>query len=134
MADIITQDIRPQSPEVTAEDTAATGAERIPTVIADRVDIVYRVNGSGAGRGSATAALNRILRRKQSEKAAGVRKVHAVKCVSFTAYRGEAIGLIGSNGSGKSTLLRAIAVFWAVVISVGGFVYFWKAEERYGRG
>ena len=29
--------------------------------------------------------------------------------VSFTAYRGEAIGLIGSNGSGKSTLLRAIA-------------------------
>ena len=29
--------------------------------------------------------------------------------MSFTAYRGEAIGLIGPNGSGKSTLLRAIA-------------------------
>ncbi|MGS2620158.1 ATP-binding cassette domain-containing protein [Micromonospora sp. LZ34] len=29
--------------------------------------------------------------------------------VSFTAYRGEAIGPIGSNGSGNSTLLRAIA-------------------------
>ncbi|NED89598.1 ATP-binding cassette domain-containing protein, partial [Streptomyces sp. SID11233] len=27
----------------------------------------------------------------------------------FTAWRGEAIGLIGSNGSGKSTLLKAIA-------------------------
>ena len=38
-----------------------------------------------------------------------VREVHAVKGVSFAAYRGEAIGLIGSNGSGKSTLLRAIA-------------------------
>ena len=38
-----------------------------------------------------------------------MRKVHAVAGVSFTAYRGEAIGLIGSNGSGKSTLLRAIA-------------------------
>ncbi len=29
--------------------------------------------------------------------------------VSFAAYKGEAIGLIGSNGSGKSTLLKAIA-------------------------
>ncbi|KMS66617.1 teichoic acid ABC transporter ATP-binding protein [Streptomyces viridochromogenes] len=84
-------------------------SENIPTVIADGVDIVYRVNGTGAGRGSATAALNRILRRGQAEKAAGVRKVHAVKKVSFVAYRGEAIGLIGTNGSGKSTLLKAVA-------------------------
>ncbi|OIJ85850.1 ABC transporter permease [Streptomyces colonosanans] len=28
----------------------------------------------------------------------------------------------------------AIALFWAVAVFVGGFVYFWKAEERYGRG
>jgi teichoic acid transport system permease protein len=26
------------------------------------------------------------------------------------------------------------AVFWAVVTLVGGFIYFWKAEARYGRG
>ncbi|MFF8971642.1 ABC transporter ATP-binding protein [Streptomyces sp. NPDC014995] len=83
--------------------------EPIPTVVADGVDIVYRINGTGAGRGSATAALNRILRRKQAEKAAGVRTVHAVKNVSFVAYKGEAIGLIGTNGSGKSTLLKAVA-------------------------
>jgi teichoic acid transport system ATP-binding protein len=39
----------------------------------------------------------------------GERSVHAVRGVSLTAYRGEAVGLIGPNGSGKSTLLRSIA-------------------------
>lgn len=28
----------------------------------------------------------------------------------------------------------AVAAGWAVLVAVGGFVYFWKAEERYGRG
>ncbi len=37
------------------------------------------------------------------------REVHAVNDVSFTAYAGEAIGVIGPNGSGKTTLMRAIA-------------------------
>ncbi|MET9418244.1 ABC transporter permease [Streptomyces klenkii] len=27
-----------------------------------------------------------------------------------------------------------LAVGWALVVGVGGFVYFWKAEEQYGRG
>jgi teichoic acid transport system ATP-binding protein len=107
VADTITQGAEPRGAE--PRDATGTPNELVPTVVADRVDIVYRVNGTGAGRGSATAALNRIVRRKQSEKAAGVRKVHAVKNVSFTAYRGEAIGLIGTNGSGKSTLLKAVA-------------------------
>ncbi|MCX5202872.1 ABC transporter ATP-binding protein [Streptomyces sp. NBC_00237] len=92
-----------------AEDINDSTEGRVPTVIADDVHIVYRVNTGGGGKGGATAALNRILRGKKTDQVRGVRKVHAVRGVSFTAYRGEAIGLIGSNGSGKSTLLRAIA-------------------------
>ncbi|MFE3324358.1 ABC transporter ATP-binding protein [Streptomyces sp. NPDC059176] len=91
-----------------ADDIKALGDARVPTVIADDVHIVYRVNGAGGGKVSATAALSRILKGDRGE-GRGVRKVHAVKGVTFTAYRGEAIGLIGTNGSGKSTLLRAIA-------------------------
>ncbi|WP_031167838.1 ABC transporter ATP-binding protein [Streptomyces durhamensis] len=89
-----------------AEHNDRAGEERRPTVIADDLHIVYRVNGAKTGKGSATAALSRILKRGEER---GVRKVHAVRGVSFVAYRGEAVGLIGSNGSGKSTLLRAIA-------------------------
>ncbi|MYS24604.1 teichoic acid transport system ATP-binding protein [Streptomyces sp. DvalAA-14] len=85
--------------------TPASGS-RVPTVIVDDVHIVYTVYGAGTGRGTATAALYRLLSRKGSPN---VRRVHAVRGVTFTAYRGEAIGIIGSNGSGKSTILRAIA-------------------------
>lgn len=48
------------------------------------------------------------------------REVHALRGVSFTAYEGEAIGVVGSNGSGKSTLLKAIA---GLVPSSSGAVY-----------
>ncbi|MEV6550641.1 ABC transporter ATP-binding protein [Streptomyces sp. NPDC051597] len=87
--------------------TGTADALGAPTVIADQVHVVYRVNGgSSQGRGSATSALSRIASRRATP---GVREVHAVKGVSFVARKGEAIGLIGSNGSGKSTLLKAVA-------------------------
>ncbi|MGW2640616.1 ABC transporter permease [Streptomyces sp. NPDC001348] len=43
--------------------------------------------------------------------------------------------LIDGYGAGNlPPHVWAIALFWAVAAFVGGFVYFWKAEERYGRG
>ena len=83
---------------------ADSGAE--PTVIADHVDIVYKVIAGQGGKGTAATAFRRILKRQDRPT---IREVHAVKDVSFTAYKGDAIGVIGRNGSGKSTLLRAIA-------------------------
>ncbi|MGW1895633.1 ABC transporter permease [Streptomyces sp. NPDC002004] len=41
------------------------------------------------------------------------------------------------DGYGSDNLpphVWVIAVAWAAVVAVGGFMYFWKAEERYGRG
>ncbi|MFE5401708.1 ABC transporter permease [Streptomyces sp. NPDC004596] len=40
----------------------------------------------------------------------------------------------GYDASNLPPHVWAIALFWAVVVFAGGFVYFWKAEERYGRG
>jgi teichoic acid transport system ATP-binding protein len=93
--------------------------EQVPTVVADNAHIIYRIHGSvSAGSNSPVASFKRLVTRKD---AASVREVHAVKGVSFVAYRGEAIGLIGSNGSGKSTLLRAIAGL--LPVERGGAIY-----------
>jgi teichoic acid transport system ATP-binding protein len=93
--------------------------ERVPTVVADNAHIIYRIHGSVTpGSNSPVASFKRIVTRKKAES---VREVHAVKGVSFVAYRGEAIGLIGSNGSGKSTLLRAIAGL--LPVERGGAIY-----------
>jgi teichoic acid transport system ATP-binding protein len=75
-------------------------------VVVDDLHVVYRVYGSGGDRGTAATAMLRMMRRQRRPS---VREVHAIRGVSFVAYRGDAVGVIGRNGSGKSTLLRAIA-------------------------
>ncbi|MDR2988807.1 MAG: ABC transporter ATP-binding protein [Nocardiopsaceae bacterium] len=88
-----------------AETVIPAGSTGEPTVIVDGLHVVYRVYGAG-NRGTASTALFRIIGRKTRP---AIREVHAIRGMSFVAYRGDAIGIIGRNGSGKSTLLRAIA-------------------------
>ena len=93
--------------------------DRIPTVIAENAHIIYRIHGSvSAAQNSPVSSFKRLVTRTKST---AVREVHAVKGVSFVAYKGEAIGLIGTNGSGKSTLLRAIAGL--LPVEAGGAIY-----------
>lgn len=84
-------------------------------VVLDNVHITYKVLGTGR------RATQRQLRAKQAQSAFGIREVHAVQGVSFTAREGESIGIIGSNGSGKSSLMRAIAGL--TPIDTGGSIY-----------
>ena len=77
-----------------------------PMVVVDDLHIVYKVYGAGGDRGTAATVLLRVLGRKTR---GSIREVHAIRGMSFVAYRGDAVGVIGRNGSGKSTLLRAIA-------------------------
>ena len=77
-----------------------------PMVVVDDLHVVYRVYGAGGDKGTAATALLRIMGRRTR---GSIREVHAIRGVSFVAYRGDAVGVIGRNGSGKTTLLRAVA-------------------------
>ncbi len=95
--------------------------DRPPSVIAADLDIVYTVFGAKK-RGAITEPDLPLVRRllRQRPVLGGVRKVHAVKGVSFVVNHGEAVGIIGRNGSGKSTLLRAVA---GLIPPTGGRVW-----------
>lgn len=81
----------------------STSSLPIPSFIVDDVHVVYRVYGATNKARTPAGALRNIVGRPK------VRRVHAIKGVSFKAYQGQTIGLIGSNGSGKSTILKAVA-------------------------
>jgi teichoic acid transport system ATP-binding protein len=91
--------------DVAAAADAVAQTQR-PMVVVDDLHVVYRVYSGGGDRGTAATAMLRMLRRQRRPS---IREVHAIRGISFVAYRGDAVGVIGRNGSGKSTLLAAIA-------------------------
>lgn len=94
-----------------APDSPVVDEDRRPSVVASNISITYRVFSPGRSQEDPEDDEVGILRRllRQGTPSMGVREVDAVKDVSFVAYPGESIGVIGRNGSGKSTLLRTIA-------------------------
>lgn len=66
-----------------------------PTVAVQNLSKTYRIYKNGSSR---SIFPNRF-----------VSEVKAVQNVSFVAYKGESVGVLGKNGSGKSTLLSMIA-------------------------
>ncbi|MFP4634630.1 MAG: ABC transporter ATP-binding protein [Nitriliruptoraceae bacterium] len=91
---------------------APARAPEQPTVIADRLDVTYRVYADSQPK------LRKLFVGEKQQRQ--YQEVEAVRGVSFVTEPGEAVGIIGHNGSGKSTLLRAIA---GLVPSTGGQVY-----------
>src|SRR6202046_4362863 len=89
-----------------------------PTVVVDKLHVVYRVYGAGGNKGTAATSLMRLVRR---QRRVSIREVHAIRGISFIAGHGDVVGIIGRNGSGKSTLLRAIAGL--LPAEKGGAVY-----------
>lgn len=74
-----------------------------PTIMLDDIHVIYRVAGEHRPRA------RDLFSGRRREVTRHVRQIHAVRGVSLTAHRGEAIGVIGRNGSGKSTLMAAMA-------------------------
>jgi teichoic acid transport system ATP-binding protein len=106
VSDSSSQKPDPKKPQEIVQPEVVIDPTRDPIVIVDGLHILYRVYGAGGDKGSAATALMRVVRRQNRPQ---TKEIHAVRGVSFIAYRGDAIGIIGTNGSGKSTLLKAIA-------------------------
>ncbi len=71
---------------------------------------VYRIPRSGhRNLPGSLSLLKQVLLRQRERIPRGHYAFHALKPISLTVNRGEAVGIIGRNGSGKSTLLQLVA-------------------------
>ena len=90
----------------------STLEDRTPSVVVDDLHVVYRVYED------VRPTLRKFVARGFRPRPHVA--IHALRGVSFTAYPGEAIGVIGRNGSGKSTLMSSLA---GLLPAASGAVY-----------
>ena len=68
---------------------------------AEHLSKIYRLYGNNKDR---LKEMFRFYRKEYLYK-----EYHALEDISFSIFRGETVGIIGTNGSGKSTVLKIIA-------------------------
>ena len=81
----------------------------LPSVIVDRVTVRY-MTPSQSSEARREASFGRRVAARLLGRNVRV-PIYPVRNVSFVAYRGENIGILGENGADKSTLLRIVGGF-----------------------
>lgn len=106
----------------TINDTAiqVTNIGKTYEVWSNPKDRLYAFLLKNASRIIRLSGLKRLSEKLDENAASRYKEFHALRNVSFSVKKGEAVGIVGFNGSGKSTLLQIIA--GVLRPSIGNFV------------
>lgn len=75
--------------------------DKTPLLIASHVNVDYQVRSQRNSNGRIGKVVSQVMGHTST--------VHALTDISFSLYKGESVGIVGTNGSGKSSLIRCLA-------------------------